>query len=178
MTWLDAQEMKASVRSSFQDPTLISDNNIISGQAWQFIYEISDACAPMWELKTKDLVVTRGVDQEPCCLPGQELDADQPHGPCKFQSACQCEDYVCYPSAAPTSTPATAPTSVKDTASASADAEDSNSGDKLTTAYWVWIVVIVASIAVGGGCITDTTNGAQYRQREMAMKLMMMSERI
>jgi len=158
--WIDAKEMETSVRSVLHDLALVSNEDTSSGQAWQFIYEISDACAPMWELKTKDLVVTKGVDQEPCCLPGQELDADQPHGPCKFQSACQCEDYVCYPSAAPTSTPATAPTSVKDTASASADDEDSNSGGKLSTAYWVWIVVIVASIAFGGGCITDTANGA------------------
>mmetsp|Transcript_5889 Transcript_5889/g.9282 ORF Transcript_5889/g.9282 Transcript_5889/m.9282 type:complete len:165 (+) Transcript_5889:1147-1641(+) len=164
--------METSVRSVLRDLALVSDEDTISDQAWQFVYEISDACAPMWELKTKDLVVTKGVDQEPCCLPGQELDADQPHGPCKFKAACQCEDYVCYPSTAPTSTRTATPTSAKETSTqtaaptlsakefARASTKDSNASDEPTTAYWVWIVVIVASIAFGGGCITDTANGA------------------
>ena len=54
--------------------------------------------------------MTNIADQKPCCLPGQQLNPDQSHGPCKPQSPCQCEDSVSHPTAAPTPKEADAPT--------------------------------------------------------------------
>mmetsp|Transcript_2965 Transcript_2965/g.6510 ORF Transcript_2965/g.6510 Transcript_2965/m.6510 type:complete len:1386 (+) Transcript_2965:77-4234(+) len=144
--WIDAKEMETSVRDVLHDLDFMDDGDMKSGQAWQFVYEISDACEPMWELRTEDIVVTSDADQEPCCLPGQELNSNQPHGPCKYQSACQCGDSVCYPSGDAESAPTIAPTRTSiPPRNAPASTEDSNFADK-PTLYQAWIAIIVAAI--------------------------------
>lgn len=139
--WIDAKEMETSVRDVLHDLEFIDGGDLKSDQAWQFVYEISDVCTSMWELKTKDIVVTSDADHEPCCLPGQELDPGQPHGACKSQSACQCEDSVCYPPSDLTSTPA--PNPVGETPSVSGN--DTNFGGK-PSPCWVRIVALAVVI--------------------------------
>ena len=41
--------------------------------------------------------VTNGTDDQPCCLPGRNVDPERPHGPCEPQSICQCKESVCRP---------------------------------------------------------------------------------
>eukprot|EP00581_Thalassiosira_minuscula_P007537 CAMPEP_0183702230 /NCGR_PEP_ID=MMETSP0737-20130205/397_1 /TAXON_ID=385413 /ORGANISM="Thalassiosira miniscula, Strain CCMP1093" /LENGTH=1178 /DNA_ID=CAMNT_0025928805 /DNA_START=113 /DNA_END=3649 /DNA_ORIENTATION=- len=150
--WIDAKEMETSVRDVLHDLDFMDDGDMKSGQAWQFVYEISDACEPMWELRTEDIVVTSDADQEPCCLPGQELNSNQPHGPCKYQSACQCGDSVCYPSGDAESAPTIAPTRTSiPPRNAPASTEDSNFAYK-PTVYQAWIAIIVAAIVHYSGC--------------------------
>ena len=67
------------------------------GQAWQFTFEISDLCVSSWSLKTNEIFVTPNSDSQPCCLPGFELDSNNPHGPCRISSPCFCEKIICEP---------------------------------------------------------------------------------
>mmetsp|Transcript_1058 Transcript_1058/g.2223 ORF Transcript_1058/g.2223 Transcript_1058/m.2223 type:complete len:898 (-) Transcript_1058:62-2755(-) len=97
--WIGAKDREDSVRKVLHNITEMDMNVETTGQAWQFVYDISDACTRMWELQTRDGVTTDNENQKPCCLPGQELDPSQPHGPCVLQSACQCEQSVCNPQA-------------------------------------------------------------------------------
>ncbi|CAB9505981.1 expressed unknown protein [Seminavis robusta] len=93
--WLVATELVPSAHEALGSSDSPTNQTFAPGQVWQFVFEISDTCAPKWELRTGDLVVTEGPDQEPCCLPGFET--DNPHGRCRLQSPCQCEASVCYP---------------------------------------------------------------------------------
>ncbi len=110
--WIEAKDMETSVRSVLHDITGIDMNVETTGQSWQFVYDISDACTRMWELQTRDVVTTDNEDQKPCCLPSQELDPSQPHGPCVLQSACQCEQSVCNPQPQASQEKSSAPTAV------------------------------------------------------------------
>ena len=96
VSWLSGSELFASTSSAVHThsttPRFIS---VGPGQAWQFVYEISDISVPSWELRTADIVVTSSKNENPCCLPGLALDANNPHGPCKLSSPCQCGDSIC-----------------------------------------------------------------------------------
>lgn len=97
VTWLEGAELSSSVQSALDaDPTIPQSTPVAaSGQAWQFVYTIRDICDPDWELRTNDIVVTTSVNEQPCCLPGFELDPNQAHGPCRRLSPCQCGASVC-----------------------------------------------------------------------------------
>merc|ERR1712232_8310 len=62
---------------------------------WQFEYEIEDMCDDSWTLKVDNIISTASSTEYPCCLPGLELDSNVPHGPCKLNSPCLCDDSIC-----------------------------------------------------------------------------------
>ena len=65
------------------------------GQIWQYEYEVKDMCVPSWTLKVKDTIVTASSEEQPCCLPGMELDKNVPHGRCRLGSPCLCDEEIC-----------------------------------------------------------------------------------
>jgi len=68
------------------------------GQIWQFEYTIRDSCEPAgWTMETKDLAITNGRFNEPCCLPGYAIDPGNAHGPCSDGSPCLCSEEICNP---------------------------------------------------------------------------------
>ena len=62
---------------------------------WRFEYEIEDMSDDSWMLKVDSIGSTTSSTEYPCCLPGLELDSDVPHGPCKLNSTCLCDDSIC-----------------------------------------------------------------------------------
>lgn len=92
------ESMESSVRSAVEKTQMASYETVFDepGQIWQFRYFIRDACYPdTWSMATKDLVITKGRFEPPCCLPGYALDPRRQHGPCAAGSPCMCSDEVC-----------------------------------------------------------------------------------
>lgn len=96
------------VGGDLTETSLRQNYTVGRGAAWQFILEITDVCVPAWQLKTGYIIVTDSIYEPPCCLPGMELDADMPHGPCRLNSPCMCDDDICNPPSPPTRQPTTA----------------------------------------------------------------------
>jgi hypothetical protein len=87
------------------------------GQVWQFVYTVQDACGSA-DIKTMDLVITKGQFEPPCCLPGFALTNEQ-HGPCASGSPCGCAVSTCT-APPPSSTSPSPPSEAKNTASTTA----------------------------------------------------------
>jgi len=65
------------------------------GVIWQYAIHIQDLCVPGWDVTTNEVYMTPSIEEPPCCLPGYFLDIENPHGPCKEGSPCQCSKEVC-----------------------------------------------------------------------------------
>jgi CEL-III C-terminal len=78
--------------------TIEADFN--QGQVWQFVLNTADVCdVTGFSITVEELVLTKGKNDYPCCLPGYFVDDNNPHGPCVsvngINSPCACSDDIC-----------------------------------------------------------------------------------
>jgi len=67
--------------------------NFNAGTVWQWRFTVTDRCGTS-TIKTADLVLTRGISMEPCCLPGYFANSAMPHGPCIYSGPNVCNTVV------------------------------------------------------------------------------------
>eukprot|EP00587_Corethron_hystrix_P001199 CAMPEP_0113309126 /NCGR_PEP_ID=MMETSP0010_2-20120614/7297_1 /TAXON_ID=216773 ORGANISM="Corethron hystrix, Strain 308" /NCGR_SAMPLE_ID=MMETSP0010_2 /ASSEMBLY_ACC=CAM_ASM_000155 /LENGTH=1028 /DNA_ID=CAMNT_0000164321 /DNA_START=360 /DNA_END=3447 /DNA_ORIENTATION=+ /assembly_acc=CAM_ASM_000155 len=93
--WVYGVELAASIKNVVEMSDAVS-MEVFSSQstAWQFVYTFS-SCRHNWFLNTSNVVFTASTNDQPCCLPGFEANANFPHGPCRQMSPCQCSDDIC-----------------------------------------------------------------------------------
>jgi hypothetical protein len=70
------------------------------GQVWQFVFDAADVCdVTGFSINVKELALTKGKYDYPCCLPGYFVDDNNPHGPCVaingIPSPCACSTDIC-----------------------------------------------------------------------------------
>jgi len=84
---------KALSRTKTTSRTIIEDRR---GSLWKFEISVKDSCGDN-KITDSSWVVfsTGGTDRVPCCLPGEWLDSNYVHGPCRNRAKCTCSKEVC-----------------------------------------------------------------------------------
>ena len=66
-----------------------------SGTVWQYATVVEDICGATTSIKDRNLALTQGAFEKPCCLPGYFANPHVAHGKCMAGSPCYCELDLC-----------------------------------------------------------------------------------